>query len=99
MIQEIGECGCCHKEKPIIGVACIPGIPMSIAWCEDCLRSGAIPYEAAVCNTAMCGGLDHTNEVWQELVDVTLTYHGKTHEEFNMAVANAFESMDNASNS
>lgn len=82
-----GTCGCCDKDKEIVGVACIPGMPMSIAWCVDCLRSGAIPYGAAVTNTAMCGGLDKTNKEWQALVAVTLDYFDKTPTQFNEDVA------------
>jgi len=43
-----GMCECCQKKKPLVGVASVPGIPVSIAWCHDCLQAGVIPYSMAV---------------------------------------------------
>ena len=39
-------CECCRVFKSI-DVASIPGVPMSIAWCLDCLRFGAVPHWVA----------------------------------------------------
>lgn len=89
----MNHCGCCLKEKDIVGVASIPFIAMSIAWCRDCLAAGAIPYSACVTNTALCEGWEHTNEAWQELVKLSLTYHGKSFEEFERDVAQSMKEM------
>lgn len=76
--QQLDLCGCCHQQKPIVGVACIPGVPMSIAWCSDCLQADVIPYEIAVANTACCGGWSHCNPEWRQLVRTTLVYFNKS---------------------
>jgi hypothetical protein len=89
------SCGCCGEE-PAVGVASIPFIPMSIAWGRKCLEAGVIPYWAAVSNTAACGGFEHTNEEWRYLVEITLAYFGKQHDDFLVDVARDIEAMDEA---
>jgi hypothetical protein len=84
--DNLGKCNCCN-EREAIGVASIPGIPMSVAWCLPCVQSGAIPYWAAVANTACISGMENAAEWWKETVDVTLAWHNKTREEFDSDVA------------
>jgi hypothetical protein len=38
-------CEVCHGESggEEVGVACIPGVPMSISWCSECLKHEAFP--------------------------------------------------------
>lgn len=38
-------CGVCNGESGGVfrGVACIPGAPMSIAWCSECLKRNVAP--------------------------------------------------------
>jgi hypothetical protein len=38
-------CDCCHDESggTDVGVASIPGVPMSISWCDSCLKHEAFP--------------------------------------------------------
>jgi hypothetical protein len=38
-------CDCCHGESGgrEVGVAAIPGVPMSIQWCSECLKHDAFP--------------------------------------------------------
>lgn len=79
-------CECC-KLEPSIGVACIPGMPISIAWGKKCLEAQIIPYWAAVANTAMCGGLAETGDGWQELVFATLEYFKTDYMTFSLDVA------------
>lgn len=50
-----GRCQCCRRE-PAIGVASIPGVPMSIAWCPTCLRAGVLPIDILAVTAAECGG-------------------------------------------
>jgi hypothetical protein len=88
-----GGCDCCHAE-PAVGVASIPYLPMSIAWGRKCLEAGVIPYWAAVANTAACGGWEETSEDWQYLVEITLAYFNKQHDEFLVDVARDIEDMD-----
>jgi hypothetical protein len=42
-----GKCECCNRQKELVGVASIPALPMSIAWCKECLDNSAIPLFAA----------------------------------------------------
>jgi hypothetical protein len=84
--DNLGKCNCCD-DRQAIGVAAIPGIPMSVAWCYPCLQSGAIPYWAAVANTSLIGGIEAAAEWWKDLIEDTLAWHKKTLEEFNADVA------------
>jgi hypothetical protein len=84
--DNIGKCNCCN-DREAIGVAAIPGIPMSVAWCLPCLQSGAIPYWAAVANTSLIGGIEAAAEWWKDLIEDTLAWHNKTWEEFQADVA------------
>lgn len=88
------KCECCNEEKKIVGIASIPGMPMSIAWCQECLESGVIPYWAAVSNTALVGSYENSAEWWKELVDLTLKKFNKTMEEFTVDVTADIENMN-----
>lgn len=73
------QCGCCGKEKEIEGVASLPGLPMSIAWCRDCLIAQVTPYHACVTMFWMCGmDMSHMDEWASDLIARSLVYHGKT---------------------
>lgn len=39
------DCGVCYDEsgEPYVGVAAVPGAPLSIGWCRGCLRNHAVP--------------------------------------------------------
>lgn len=39
-----GVCGC-ESGGTFVGVASIPGVPMSIAWCSECLKRDCAPAE------------------------------------------------------
>jgi hypothetical protein len=73
-------------ERPSAGVGAMPGVPVSFAYCKDCLKANAHPYAMVVANTAMLGGLERTATWWQSLVKDTLAHLGKTHEEFEASV-------------
>lgn len=89
------ECGCCHQQKEIVGVAAVPGIPMSIAWCRDCINADAIPYELCVTNTALIGGRENAAEWWLEgVVTPTLKYFNKTLEQFDADVKNDMDLIE-----
>lgn len=90
MDEGLGKCNVC-SERDAIGVAAIPGIPMSVAWCRECIQSGAIPYWAAVANTAIINGMEYAAEWWHEVVDDTLRWLGKSREEFDADVAVSME--------
>lgn len=46
-LPENVACGVCHGESGgnFIGVASVPGVPMSIAWCSECLKRDCAPEE------------------------------------------------------
>jgi len=91
MTMKDSICECCNKNQPLVGVACIPGLPMSIAWCRECLEAGIIPYWALVNQTASANGLENCDEWWKELVTQTLKYFEKTIECFNEDVVKEME--------
>lgn len=83
----VPSCEVCNDPTdPYVGVASIPGIPMSVAWGRRCLDAGVIPLWVAVTNTALVGGYDHSAEWWTDLVDITLEYFGKDREWFDAEV-------------
>lgn len=86
-------CDVCGEHKEV-GVASVPGVPMSVAYCTDCLRANAHPYEIMVINTALCGGYDHSSEWWQQMVDDTLAHLGKTREQFDRDVEVEMKVLD-----
>jgi len=75
-------CEVCEKNEAI-GVASVPGVPYSAAYCNECLNANAHPYFIIVANTACIGGYDQANNQWKEMVDCTLKHLGKTMDEFN----------------
>ena len=91
-----GGCQCCGKE-PSVGVASIPGVPMSIAWGRNCLEADVVPLWVCF---AQVGAVDdepgmppdfrYGREMfapwWLEVHDLTLAYFGVTEEEFWEAV-------------
>lgn len=78
---DLGLCQCCENE-PAVGVASIPGVPMSIAWGRKCLDAMVVPYWVAVANTAQIGGWQEAAEWWKQTVADTLAYFGKTMDEY-----------------
>jgi hypothetical protein len=83
-------CEVCSKNVAV-GVAAVPGLPCSAAYCAECLAADAHPYYLVVANTACCGGLKKCAPWWQDLVQQTLTHLGKTEEEFNKDVEKDIE--------
>jgi hypothetical protein len=73
-------------ERPSLGVGAMPGVPISFAYCKDCLRANAHPYAIVVANTAMLGGMDGAAPWWVQLVEDTLAHLGKTRAEFDASV-------------
>ncbi len=58
-------CQVCYGEQAL-GVACVPGIPMSVAYGRKCLEQDAHPLEIIRGNVALCGGLEHMHEHYGE---------------------------------
>jgi hypothetical protein len=83
-------CQVCDAE-PAVGVAAVPGVPVSMAYGSNCLAANAHPYSILVINTAMCGGYDQTVEEWRKMVDDTLAHLGKAREQFDADVEREME--------
>ena len=80
--------------KPAIGVACIPGVPMSVAYCRECLEANAHPWWALVANTICINGLENADDGWKGMVYDTCKRLHKTLEEFNKEVARGIKEME-----
>lgn len=87
------KCDVC-RDEPMVGVAVVPGMPVSVAYGRRCLDANAHPYGLVVANTAMVGGYDHAAAWWQQIVDDTLTHLGKDRAEFDQAVAAEIAEFD-----
>ena len=74
-----------------VGVFAVPGIPMSVAYCEKCLEADSHPIGLLIANTVCCGGWDNCADWWKEIVEHSLEYQGKTLEWFNGAVQKILE--------
>ncbi len=88
-------CACCNKSEAV-GVACVPGVPMSVAYCQECLRNNNHPMGFLIANTACCGGLADCIEEWKQMVIDSLKHQGKTLGWFTEQVAESIAKMDEA---
>lgn len=75
-------CEVCHHESAV-GVAAVPGVPISVAYGRECLNANAHPYTIVVANTAMVGGYEHAADWWQQMVDDTLAHLGYERDRFD----------------
>jgi len=86
-------CEVCDKNEAL-GVAAVPGVPMSVAYCKECLEANSHPMYALIANTVCAGGLDHTVEEWKQMVMDSLKHQDKTLEWFNEQVQEGIRNMD-----
>jgi hypothetical protein len=70
-VPDDSRCDVC-SEATTTFVSSLPGIPISVARCRDCLHAGAVPLAVAVATTADVGGMDRAAGWWVETVEVTL---------------------------
>lgn len=89
-------CEVCGKEAAV-GVASVPMVPMSVAYGLACLRANAHPWDILAINTAVLGGLAHTNEAWRAMVEDTCKHLGRSQEEFETAVSELSKQVDSGS--
>ena len=83
MCKNVRKCEVCGEVKEVFVRSSSCG-PISLAYCEDCLRNGYEPYKLLICYLA--GGVSDYNELsggYKKLVDINIKHHGKTVEEFN----------------
>ena len=88
-------CEVCEKNEAV-GVCCVPGVPMSSAYCRECLQANAHPWNVIVANTACVGSFDDCIPEWKEMVRDTCKHLGKTMEEFKAAVAKDLQLFQHA---
>lgn len=66
----MSTCEVCGK-KEAIGVACVPFVPYSASYCQQCLSMNAHPWWILVGNTALCGSYKGCSEEWKQMVKDT----------------------------
>lgn len=82
-----GKCGVCGKETMVAVCASTMG-PVSLAYCRDCLESGAEPYNFMVAYVALAG--EWPGDIRPEArarVRGLLAFHNKTEAEFAEDIA------------
>lgn len=90
---QMPTCEVC-KQNVSIGVYCVPSVPISCAYCEECANAGAHPWWILVSNTACIGGLAKTADWWKWMVTDTCNHLGKTLEEFNTDVQKSLNQLE-----
>ena len=78
-------CDVCEKNE-MVGMACVPGIPYTAAYCIECLKANAHPWKVLVVKVAEEGGLDKVHPGFKDMVECTCKHLGRTIKEFNMEV-------------
>lgn len=86
-------CAVCRK-RPSTAVLSVPGMAISEAYCDDCARGDAIPWDLAVMQTACLGGRFKTSDQWQRICEATVFLNKKTLVEFDRQVAKCADDMD-----
>lgn len=73
------RCEVC-KNEDAVGVACVPGVPMSVAYGAECLKHGADPFDILRANI-LCALSSETAHRWndpevirQDYIDALNTY-------------------------
>jgi hypothetical protein len=87
---DIRKCEVCSTTAPVV-VTSLPGLPISVARCVECLAADAIPLYMAVGTTVAIGGLENAADWWRETIASTLEHLGVTQEVFDEAVRVADE--------
>lgn len=85
-------CEVCNR-RPSVGVCCVPGMPVSAAYCSACLRANAHPWKYLVANAACCGGLGHMAAWYIDMVADTCAHLSKTMGQFNDDVEASMKDM------
>lgn len=78
-------CEVCKKNEAV-GVCCVPGVPMSCAYCRECLDANAHPVQVLAGVAWQCDGLTNTVPEFQEMVACTLRHLGVAQQRFDEMV-------------
>ena len=92
-MPDMPKCEVCN-ERTSVAVVCVPGCPISCAYCQECINANAHPYHVIVSNTWCAGGYDNCSDWWKEMVDATLKHLDKTREELDADIADADKSYE-----
>lgn len=68
-------CNVCEKNRAK-GVCCVPGVPVSMAYCQECLSANAHPWGILVANTACVGSFADSADWWKKMVYDTIAHLG-----------------------
>jgi pentatricopeptide repeat protein len=87
------KCEVCNKNEPV-GVACVPGVPYSAAYCEECIRAKAHPIGILMAQCACAGRYDHCAEYFQQMVTDTCEHINYEMSAFLTGVQSMIHDMD-----
>ncbi len=86
-----GICECCGRPGEVYVTSSACGA-LSLAYCLDCLKAGAEPWDELVLYISCAGRYpDDINEDYREIVRCTCQRLDRTEEEFAEAVKKAIE--------
>lgn len=89
-----GKCAVCDKEGEVFVASSACGA-MSLAYCAECLASGAEPWSDLVFYVSLAGHYpDQINEMYREIVRDTCKRLHRTEEEFAAAVETEINKID-----
>jgi hypothetical protein len=80
-LKDLRICEVCGENESV-GVCCVPSVPISCAYCEECLAAGAHPWSILIANTVCCDGLHNMADFWKWMVTDTCEHLGKTLDDF-----------------
>ena len=81
----------------VVGVAAVPGVPISVAYCHTCLHAGVAPLKIVITQTALNNGYENSANWWQELVDRTLKYLNYRRDLFDERVKSEVDEIERLS--
>ncbi|MFA5377486.1 MAG: hypothetical protein WC455_17175 [Dehalococcoidia bacterium] len=88
-------CDACG-ERPAVGVAGVPMVPMSGAYCLTCLQTNNHPMYVLIANTICCDGLENCRKEWVDMVLCSLGAQRKTLDWFNAEVQKGIDDFNKA---
>lgn len=94
LVFKSGVCDVCGIEDDNIQVYALPGVPISIGSCVECLKVGAYPYSILVANTILLDGLEDAADWWKDTVNVTLEYLQRSKAGFLEEVKKGIQDMN-----
>jgi len=66
-VTQARECETCGATAELF-VYALPGIPMSVGNCRNCLVANAYPLRVAKANTEVIGGIEQAADWWRQSI-------------------------------